>query len=154
MFQTYGSAGYLRSLPPRLDRASRGSISAAPIDARRPHGRPSIVRAGSRLCGCPRPMRRRLAPKKSADPASRTSSPVREAGFVPLQKHRHFFGGVPRAEALGQNREDRPADFAGRSKSVFLLGIPVPPIRASILSRPSNTPSTRGQFKLTRNLGT
>ena len=36
---------------------------------RRPPCRPPMVRAGSRLCGCPRPMRRRLAPKKSADPA-------------------------------------------------------------------------------------
>ena len=32
MFQTHGSAGYLGSLPPRLDRASPRSISTAAID--------------------------------------------------------------------------------------------------------------------------
>jgi len=33
----------------------------------------------------------------------------------------HFFGEVPRAEALGLKREDRPAAFAGRSE--WLLGL-------------------------------
>ena len=38
-----------------------------------------------------------------------------------LQKQTlHFFGEVPRAEALGLNREDRPAALAGRSESVLL----------------------------------
>ena len=59
---------------------------------------------------------------------SRTHSPVREGAGIswpPFFKNKswHFFGEVSRAEALGLNREGRPAAFAGRSKSgLFWLG--------------------------------
>ena len=78
-----------------------------------------------------------LAPKKSAD----TTLPYRFVcaggfgfAFCPRTDHPsgkriqpsqsqktapHFFGGVPRAEALGLKREGRPAAFAGRSDSGF-----------------------------------
>ena len=56
----------------------------------------------------------------------------------------NFFGEVPRAEALGLNREDRPAALAGRSESV-LLGwdtslaytneYPIPSVKRSISLR-------------------
>jgi len=69
-------------------------------------------------------MRRRLAPKKSADQPSRTHH--RAGGllaFVPPPQFKikslHFFGEVSRAEALGLKREDRPAAFAGRFRIGF-----------------------------------
>jgi hypothetical protein len=71
-------------------------------------------------------MRRRLAPKKSADPTLPHTSPVREgcwSAFRPTalpNKSLHFFGEVSRAEALGLNCEARPAAFAGRSELVLL----------------------------------
>ena len=57
-------------------------------------------------------------------------------------KSLHFFGEVSRAEALGVNREDRPAAFAGRFRIGFSwVGIPLLPTQKSILSFPSNAPS-------------
>ena len=53
----------------------------------------------------------------------------------------HFFGEVPRAEALGLNREDRPAAFAGRSESIrlgrdtalaYTNEYPIPSVKRSI----------------------
>src|SRR5881227_1820856 len=77
---------------------------------------------GSRPSGCPRPMRRGLAPKKSADhhPPVHDSF-VREGLAYSKSQSSLFFGEVLRAEALGLKREDRPAAFAGPSQSVFWI---------------------------------
>lgn len=146
MFETDGSAGYLPSLPPRLDRARQRSISTAAIDCVG-NCRPSIVRAGSRLCGCPRPIRRRLAPKKSANPT--LPHPFTGAGGLRsasprTSKTNHCISLVKSLPSGGLwlNCEDRPAAFARRSESVLRVGIRVLLTRTSMLSLPSNAQST------------
>ena len=42
-------------------------------------------------------------------------------GLLQVTNQAYFFGEVLRAEALGLKREDRPADFAGRSESVSCI---------------------------------
>ena len=121
MFETDGSAGYLPSLPPRLDRASQRSISTAAIDCVG-NCRPSIVRAGSRLCGCPRPMRRRLAPKKSADPTLPHTAPVREGWSAFLPTHFKTHHGI----SLVESPERRPWAKTAKVARPLLPGAPNP----------------------------
>ena len=148
MFETDGSAGYLPSLPPRLDRASQRSISTAAIDC--VGTLPTI--------DCPRGVAPVRMPKADATETgskeigqsnpSRTHSPVREGAGIswpPFFKNKswHFFGEVSRAEALGLNCEGRPARFCRALRiGSSLVGIPLLPTRKGILSSPSNAPST------------
>jgi hypothetical protein len=87
-----------------------------------------------------------LAPKKSAynlETLRHTSSVLEGFWFLPQADQRflksaHFFGEVPERRSWAITCEDRPAAFAGRSKSRLSspcgIGIPPLPIQASILS--------------------
>jgi hypothetical protein len=78
-----------------------------------------------------------LAPEKSANPPSRTTSLCGRAWFFPACQriNLNFFGEVSERRPWAFKREDRPAPFAGRSESV-LLRDRIPPLstRVSILS--------------------
>ena len=134
MFQAHRSTGHHRGLPARLDRAGRRPIPPAAVAfaaARLRQWPPSIVRAGSRPSGCPRPMRRGwLRRNRLQHPPAHDSScgrvwfPVllavstsRRCDPRPPRNQAHFFGEVSERRPWAFKREDRPAAFAGRSAS-------------------------------------
>src|SRR6516225_2983316 len=105
----------------------------------------------------PRPMRRRLAPKKSADPTLPHTSPVREGCWLSLlrsSRTNHVsLVKSPERRPWALKREGRPAAFAGRSESVLLgwdTGLaytseyPIPSAKRSVNLRSDRTGKDQG----------
>jgi hypothetical protein len=74
----------------------------------------SIFREGSRPSGCPRPMRRSWLQRNRLTETLRHTHPVPEGSLFRLTPY--FSGEVSERRPWVLKREDRPADFAGRSK--------------------------------------
>jgi hypothetical protein len=109
----------------RASAASRRLLEACDTSARSTSRRcyeviaVSIFREGSRPSGCPRPMRRGwLRRNRLLKPSGALILCRRVFAFLPLAPH--FSGEVSERRPWVFKREDRPADFAGRSKSRIL----------------------------------
>ena len=102
-------------------------------------------------------MRRRLAPKKSADPTLPHTSPVREGCWLSLlrsSRTNHVsLVKSPERRPWALKREGRPAAFAGRSESVLLgwdTGLayrseyPIPSAKRSVNLRSDRTGKDQG----------